>query len=54
MYYYRLKREGSIVATNNVKNIQDYFYSYMDILKNMKQSRPDFAGLAIKERLSDI
>lgn len=48
MYYYRLKREGSIVATNNVKNIQDYFYSYMDILKNMKQSRPDFAGLAIK------
>lgn len=48
MYHYRLKREGSIVATKNNKNIQDYFYSYMDILKNMKQSRPDFSGLAIK------
>ena len=48
MYHYRLKRQGSIVATDSPKNFEDYFRSYIDIVKSMKESKKEFQALAIK------
>lgn len=48
VYYYQAKRPGSIVATKNNKNYEDFFWSYIDIMRNIRIKKPDFAGLAVK------
>lgn len=64
MYHYRLMRYSSIVSNRSCENLKDYFFSYIDILKNIKKEKTEFAGQAVKgavigyleqcKRLSDI
>lgn len=48
VYYYQARREGSIVASKNSKNYGDFFWSYIEILRTIRTTKPEFAGLAVK------
>lgn len=48
MYYYCLKREGSIVATKTAENYHNFFWSYIDILRNIRIVKPEFTEMAVK------